>query len=808
MTFLNATLIFGLAATAVPIVLHLLARREPRKVVFPSVRFLTKRFETNRSRLQVRRWWLLALRIAALAALALALARPAIHRSLSLTWLTIGMVAALGIALLVMATVALSKGQSRATTYTLGGAATVALLAAMIWGTYTYASGPRLVIDSIEPVSIAIVLDNSTTSAWKTATDDRIARMQDLATWMTTRLPPTSRIAIIDRSAQPAAFSLDVASAMAKIEQLRPLQVTQPIASRLDAAARLVRTSDLPNRQVLLVTDLAESTWNETASEASLSTVFGEDPAVALTVFDLGDFDGINRSLSIPRFADMTPPRGVPVAVSTTLQLAAKEETSTLSVTAELEIFENDPGLPVVRDGVIERPKPRSVDRTSVRVAPGGSSELLLTIPAMEIGTHHGQIRLVGDDAIQLDDTRYFTLQVLSPSQLLLVSNDEDEARIISQAITASPGMMDEADAEFVIQWIEYADLPVVRLEDFVALIMLDPPRDALSDDAVTEFASRGGGVLVCLGPSAAEPTTAGPDTSVADDRIESTFLPNLVRRWRSPDPGTFFQVVNASHPVTQSVSTNTPWSDFRVHQYWQITPDENDSVLIQYAGTTHAAMVERVLRGGGGGEPGHVLAVTTPLPALARPARSWNDLFGTDPWPAWLLTRQSIEYLTRRGGAELTSLVGQPQVIRLESVTDPDEDAVSAKPQRIQLFPPGATSPVPLNVPADAKQVTASDISRAGTYWLRGAALGAGFSVNVPSEAIGLGRIDSGQLDQIFGPGQYSLATNREEIEFAESKATGRVSLHSPAMLLALLVFVLEQILGNRFYRSRAAAA
>ncbi len=81
----------------------------------------------------------------------------------------------------------------------------------------------------------------------------------------------------------------------------------------------------------------------------------------------------------------------------------------------------------------------------------------------MEIGTHHGQIRLVGDDAIQLDDTRYFTLQVLSPSQLLLVSNDEDEARIISQAITASPGMIDEADAEFAIQRIEYADLPVVR---------------------------------------------------------------------------------------------------------------------------------------------------------------------------------------------------------------------------------------------------------------------------------------------------------------------------------------------------------
>ena len=39
-TFLNASLIFGVAAIAVPIVLHLIAKREPRRVVFPSVLFL------------------------------------------------------------------------------------------------------------------------------------------------------------------------------------------------------------------------------------------------------------------------------------------------------------------------------------------------------------------------------------------------------------------------------------------------------------------------------------------------------------------------------------------------------------------------------------------------------------------------------------------------------------------------------------------------------------------------------------------------------------------------------------------------
>ena len=51
--------------------------------------------------------------------------------------------------------------------------------------------------------------------------------------------------------------------------------------------------------------------------------------------------------------------------------------------------------------------------------------------------------------------------------------------------------------------------------------------------------------------------------------------------------------------------------------------------------------------------------------------------------------------------------------------------------------------------------------------------------------------------------PGRLASFRDREGIEFAENKATQRVSLHSPAVLLVLAVFLLEQILGNRFYRS-----
>ena len=270
MTFLNATLLFGLAAITVPVVLHLIARREPRKVVFPSIRFLTKRVDSNRSRLRVRRWWLLALRILAVAMLAIALARPAIHQSLSITWLTIGICSLVSVVLLLLATIALSRRQAKTTTYGLGVAGILLLFIALIWGGYTYASGPAPAIDSIEPVAIAIILDNSPSSSWKTPDDDRITRMKDIATWMVTRLPRTSRIAILDRSSQVASFSMDTANAISKVEQLQPVETTQSIASRLDAAARLVRESEIPNRQILLLSDLAESTWNDAIDDNSM----------------------------------------------------------------------------------------------------------------------------------------------------------------------------------------------------------------------------------------------------------------------------------------------------------------------------------------------------------------------------------------------------------------------------------------------------------------------------------------------------------------------------------------------------------
>ncbi|NND96939.1 MAG: hypothetical protein HKN47_06380 [Pirellulaceae bacterium] len=786
MTFLNATLVFAVAAIAVPVVLHLISRREPKKVVFPSIRFLTKKVESNRSKLRVRRWWLLALRMAALAALAIALARPTIDQSLSVTWLTIGLVIFAGVALLVMASVAISRGHSKNLSVALTATALVALLIGLIWGGYIWASGKKPPVDNAAPAAIAIILDNSPTALWKTPDDDRLEKMKQTARWMISRLPPTSRIAIIDRSSTPAAFSLDIATAISKVDQLRPIEVVQPIASRVDAAARLIRTSDLENRQLLLITNLDSTSWSESKIDPQLASTLTQDPAVSLTVFDLGAFHATNRSLSLPRLSDLTPPRGVPVPLSCTLTRTDVDAGAVpISVTAELELYENDPALPVVRDGAVKLPPRRSVDRTSVQIGPNSSSELLLTIPPMDVGIHHGVVRMVGDDALALDNTRYFSVEVLPPSHILLVGDNVDEANVIGQAITV-PFAMDDPNAEYLIERVAFNDLPAVRMSDFDAAILLDPPTEVIGDEMLVDFVARGGSIFLTLGAAA------------GDDKVPLDHLPDLIRRWRSPPPHTFLAPLRTSHPILAPLSetANVPWADYRIQQYWQVQPTDSDSVLMRYAGTRHPALVERLVPNDTG-VTGRWLMLTTPLPNLVNTSKKWNELFGAEAWPAFILVRQIAETISGRGTNSLMTVVGQPQIVAVEPI---ESDDIT---RRLQIFSPGKAAPVPMNTASDSNEIVVGDVTHSGTYWLRGADRGAGFSANVPQEQTKIDRIDTAELDQWFGADGYQVATTFDEIELAESRSSHSVSLRSPIMLLALMVFLLELILANRFYRS-----
>jgi hypothetical protein len=83
MTFLNPLALFGLAAAAIPILIHLLNIRKLRIVEFSSLRFLKELQKTRMRRLKLRQWLVLLFRTLLIVFLILAFSRPAIKGSLA-----------------------------------------------------------------------------------------------------------------------------------------------------------------------------------------------------------------------------------------------------------------------------------------------------------------------------------------------------------------------------------------------------------------------------------------------------------------------------------------------------------------------------------------------------------------------------------------------------------------------------------------------------------------------------------------------------------------------------------------------------
>ncbi|RLT20303.1 MAG: hypothetical protein DWI27_00685, partial [Planctomycetota bacterium] len=79
LSFITPMLLGGAALVALPLVLHLIMRRKPVPHDFPALRFLREKAVANRRRLQLSHIVLLLLRMAAIALVALALARPVLR---------------------------------------------------------------------------------------------------------------------------------------------------------------------------------------------------------------------------------------------------------------------------------------------------------------------------------------------------------------------------------------------------------------------------------------------------------------------------------------------------------------------------------------------------------------------------------------------------------------------------------------------------------------------------------------------------------------------------------------------------------
>lgn len=230
--------IAGAAVVGLPILLHLLLRQQPKKLVFPALRFLKQRQKTNQRRVQLKHILLLALRCLLLLLFALALYQP------------------------------------------------------------TLSSAGGLMLSGTEPVAAVIVIDTSPSMGYRTGTTTRLDEARGKAKELLDQLPPNSKVAVLPSHDPSGTWQPTVLEAGQRLDALKePSGSAESLAPALRAAYDLLATADEGNpdgadprpRMIAVFGDRTSGSWVDrelTSLQAKRDAVPAPPPVQVF--FDVG----------------------------------------------------------------------------------------------------------------------------------------------------------------------------------------------------------------------------------------------------------------------------------------------------------------------------------------------------------------------------------------------------------------------------------------------------------------------------------------------------------------------------------------
>lgn len=218
MSFIHGYLLAGLLLVGLPVLLHLIMRQKPRPLQFPAFRFLRQRHVINRRKIRLQHLLLLLLRMAVIAGLCLALARPRV------------------------------------------AADRVASL-----------------FNNERPVAAVLIFDTSASMEYSAAGRTLLEEARQRAGELLDEMDPNSQIVLLDSGDDAGAAGsewLSPALAQTRLDGLRIRPANAAVNRHLDQAVRLLEKlgegEDAPPRFVYLFSDRARASWDPRAGPRSI----------------------------------------------------------------------------------------------------------------------------------------------------------------------------------------------------------------------------------------------------------------------------------------------------------------------------------------------------------------------------------------------------------------------------------------------------------------------------------------------------------------------------------------------------------
>lgn len=747
LSFLTPALLGGAALVAVPIILHLATRRRPVPHVFPALRFLQQKAVATRRRLRLRHLLLLAVRMAALALMALALARPVLK-------------------------------------------------------------GAGWLADAEAPVAAAFVFDTAPRMDLREANRTRLDQAVTLARTLFGKLPAASALAVIDTSGEPAAFSPSAAAAEARIERLTVATPGQSLRGAIAAARRLLVDAEQPRRELYVFTDCSRGAWEgdavvePDAADDEVRVLYvdvsAEQPrnfaieAVEVSSEQVAAGTAVGISATLARVGpDETRQVAVEIAgadgrfVRRAVKPVEWREAGTAAV--DFDITGLEPGARqgrVVVDGADDLV---ADDTRSFTVVVGSPAEVIVAAPPPAERTALFLAQALAPAALIRAGHARFTLDVVPYERL-----DASDWYAARGLVLLDPPPLPDATWESLRAYVASGHGLVVWLgpaagaaERFVT----PASRDVLGGRILRVWRSPAGENY--LAPTALDHPLLAAFRRVGDAVPWQDFP--VLRHWEFvPDE----PAQPAADRAADEVAANAPRAGAP-----GVADGEGDGAAV--AGTTTpvttyrnglAAVLERRIGGG------TVVILTTPVSQSADDPDAWNTLAtGFEPWPFVILANETLLYAIDTV-ADRNILAGTPAVVPLDR-----RDV----PTAFVRTPGGDDFPVAVDRQRGTVTVTAT--RQPGNYVVQaGGADGgvtSGFSVNLDPTATDFRRLPPDALAAALGADARVARTEADLVRDVDLDRVG-AELYGWVILLAAVAMAGDWIVANRFYRPREEEA
>lgn len=738
---MHAILLAGAALVGLPVLLHLIMKQEPKRLPFPAFRFLKQKQKTNQRKMRLRHFLLLALRMLLIALFCLTLYQP---------------------------TLLLSEGFHLA---------------------------------AEQPVAAVFVFDTSPSMGYRVGESSRLEEARKRALSLLDDLPAQSRIAIVDPgNPQDAAGSweLSLTDARHKIERLQEPQGTaQPVTTGVATAYRLLKTVDteteaatpLP-RLVVVFSDRAAASWDASRADelTPLRDAIPHPPETAHLFVDVGVDQPTNVAITSATISPQVVPAHQPVTLAVTIQ-ATGADVPEAAVRCRLD----QNGSPLSKP---------------LHLTAGSPQAITFTLTDLKPGFHQVELSLETPDALLADNIRYVTFRVGEARQVLTITDHTDDAIYWRLA--------HEKKGEFATVVKTPAEVDAQRIDfgQYEAVVLLSVADPTNLWRGLSDYVARGGKLLII--PGGADQVTRSaydPTTHPAAAALMPGKLTEIVDVGRDRPAGAEWQLTDTAIHQHALLAPFREWKlrgtvDFlqnprRVWKYWRVEADPK-AVVVTYDWPPNRdhhdpAILERLVGSG------KVLLLTTRMDSPWDADRRWHNYWET-AGSSWTVVFPNLllNYLAGSSAdANFQWTVGQTVLLPLPKGT-------TGEPRKLVLEGPGVNGrdafpevendQTEFRLPPDRTRTAGNFVLRSEANDWRAA-----FSLNLSTQESDLSKVPDEAIAAVFGPD--SIIPAAKEIDFRgglDPKFNQPIDLFPWLLLAVLVLFALEGLIANRFYRLR----